>query len=186
MSTFDDPRSVPVRTNLLGAGKPKPASDAVVQLIAPAAERVAEGEHVKLTTLDSLKALVGLPVAGAVCIPDARLMGLALANADLIGVSFVKLTDYPNAEYSPEFERMTWDLPTVSYNELLADVASERRRKVSVEAQAGARPKPAKREQTLDRDRKNHFSEFTRAKGLNGGRSGDGEGDDDGNVDPAA
>lgn len=186
MSNFDDPRSIPVRTNLLGAGKPKPASDAAVQLIAPVAERVAEGEHVKLTTLDSLPAVVGLPVAGAVCIPNARLMNLALANADLIGVAFVKLTDYPNAEYTPEFERATWDLPTVSYNELLADVASERRRKVSAEAQAGARPKPAKREQTLDRDRKHHFSEFVQAKGLNGARSSAGEENDDGNVDPAA
>lgn len=186
MSNFDDPRGSAVRTNLLGAGKPKPASDAATQLVVPPAERVAEGEHIKVTTIGNLGAIAGLPVPGAVAFVSERLARLALDNADLLAVSFVKLTDYPDAEYTPEFERMTWDLPTVSYNELLADVAAEKRRTIALDAQAGARQKGPRREQTLDRDRTRHFDGFARAKGALASRTASESGDDDGDVDPTA
>lgn len=186
MSNFDDPSGSKVRLNVLGAGKPKPAPDAKVQLVVPVVERVAEGEYVKITTLDSFAGVAGVPFAGAAAFTTDRLTSLALDNADLLGVSFVKLTDYPGAEYTPEFERLTWALPTVSYNELLADVAAEKRKNIAMEAQAGARQKPPRREQTLDRDRTRHFDGFERAKGVKGTLTALEREDDDGDVDPSA
>lgn len=182
MSNYDDPRAMPVRTNVLGEGRSKPSDESTIQLVVPKVERVAEGEHVKVTTVNDIRAVAALPVAGAVVVQDERLLRLALDNDDLIGVRFVKLTDYPGADYTPEFERLTWDLPTVSYNELLADVAAEKRRTIAVGAQAGARQKAPRRDQTLDRDRTKHFGDFTRAQGLTGESA---EEDDHGDVDPA-
>lgn len=185
MSNFDDARSAQrVRTNLLGVDKPKPSSTAAIQLIVPQPERVAEGEHVKVTTIDGIRGLASLPLEGAIAIPSNRILDLLVGNADLFEVALVKLVDYPGVEYTPEFERATWDLPTVSYNELLADLAAEKRRVAALGDQAGARQAKPKREQVLDRQRENHFSNFVRASGLHGAAAQEG-GDNRGDVDPA-
>lgn len=92
----------------------------------------------------------------------------------LLGVRPVVLTALPNAVYTPEFDQLTWSYDRVSYTDVVSDMDSTDRAAVLLEKQAGARAKPPKRQQTLEKPREKHFDKFVfdDLKGGTGGAGG--------------
>jgi len=128
-----------------------------VQLIVPHVKEVQPSDPVPVTVVTALVGVANLPIAGAISVEDEELLALIIANPKIFGVQCVALLGYPEAEYTPEWERATWSTDKVAYAELVTEIISSERLDAAMKDQAGSRQKPEKRQQELTRDRKRHF-----------------------------
>lgn len=142
----------------------KVKSDFPEQLVCGFVEKPNSDEHIVPTLIASFRDLASLPVDGVIYFGRDKegpaLRKLFLENSDLIGVSPLVLKGYPDVFVDPVFDQAVWNLPEISYAELVAEVVAVRRVDNLMNAQAGARQKPAKRENALVRERKTHFNDF--------------------------
>lgn len=151
---------IKVATNLSNTKSPEKASKLPEQLICPQVTRSNPGEMVAISTVESVKGLVNLPIQGVLGIASGPLLKLLLDNADLFGVKPVVLTGYPDAEYTPEFDQQTWSCDKVSYDELVAELVTTDRISGARNTQAGSRKKDDREERSLTAPRKKHYDGF--------------------------
>lgn len=154
----------------------RPKSDLPEQLVCATVNKPNSDEQIVPSLVSTFKDLANLPTTGVIYFersPEgAKLRSIFLEHADSIGVQPLVLKGYPDVEVDPTFDQATWSLDSVSYSELVAEVVAERRVNTMMSEQAGARPKPVKRENALVKDRKTHFDVFDQSN------AGDGEIDD--------
>lgn len=156
---FDQPIvRKPVSTHRLG--KPITDEKPPEQLIVPALAKVEAADPITATPVESLAGLMKLPLSGAISIAAGELLDVLIGHPRLFGVKCVVLSGYPEALYEPEWEQACWDLERVAYAELVAEIVTSGRIDTAMKDQAGSRQKPERRQQTLDKGRTKHFSDF--------------------------
>lgn len=138
--------------------------DTTEQLILPFVERIQEGSAIQLKTIATIKEALSLPFDGAIVVTDERVRTFLREYALDLGISLARLSDYPGAEYDAHFQQFTFDLPSVSYNELIGEIITNERVDRMARDQAGARQKQAPRQAEIVRDRKSHFDSFVKAR----------------------
>lgn len=167
----DSPVRTAVTDEARAVGKQKPTGDVVDQLVLPGVERISEGEKIQILTITDIRQLPLVPFDGAISCTDKRLLNLLKDNSDLLGVRLVKLSDFPGAIYTAEFEQFFWDSDSASYTELVAEMVTQGRIERLKSDQAGSRQKVARQERTIDKPRTRHFDGFN----LVGSEDHDGE-----------
>jgi hypothetical protein len=165
LQSFDDKsrvRSALVDPTLLLAKAN--VSDFPEQLLCGAVTKINPDEQLNARLIDSFLGLAGVPTGDVVFFEDSeegkRLLRLLIENADLLGVAPVVLKGYPDSDYTPAFDQMTWNLPSVAYAELVAEVVSFTRIEGMKRDEAGERQKKPPREQELSKPRTSHFTGF--------------------------
>lgn len=129
-----------------------------VQLVVPHVRDVQPNDPVPVTVVTSIAGVAKLPIAGALSFEDDELLALVVANPRVFGIQCVGLLGYPEAEYTPEWEKLMWSTDKVAYAELVTEIVASERLDAAMKDQAGSRQKPERRQQELTRERKRHFS----------------------------
>lgn len=161
MSTFDKPIIRKPATVL--AAKPDKTKDQRLpeQLICPPASKVTQSDLVPITIVTSIAGLSNLPTAGAISFDSPVLQEMFLAYATKVfGVTPVALLGVPDVAYDGEWEKATWSLDHLAYDELVAELVSIERADRAMSDQAGARQKQDKRQQAIDKPRTSHFDDM--------------------------
>lgn len=129
-----------------------------VQLVVPHVKDVQPNDPVPVTVVTSVAGVSKLPVTGALSFENDELLTLVVSNPRVFGVQCVGLLGYPEAEYTPEWEKLMWSTDKVAYAELVTEIVASERLDAAMKDQAGSRQKPERRQQELTRDRKRHFA----------------------------
>lgn len=157
MSTFDKPIVRKPATVLTDA----PTGDDKLpeQLICPNPAKVTANDLVPVTAVTSVAGLTNLPSKGVLAFDHkSPLLGMFIAYAKTVFmVEPVVLLGVPDAVYDSEWEQATWNQTHLAYDELVAEIVAFERADSALKDQAGARQRPEKRQQTIDKPRRTHF-----------------------------
>lgn len=157
---------VPVRHETLNAAATRDAAKRVKKnvalrefLICPVPNPVAEGP-LPLIVATTLKSLLDAG-PGVVAVEEGDLLKCLVQYGEtLMNVRPMVVTHVPNATYTPAFDQLTWDFERVSYSDLAADLQAAQTTDALVAAQAGARQKPERKQQTIDKPRLKHVESY--------------------------
>lgn len=161
MSTFDKPIVRKPATVLALPSDSKERERLPEQLICPPAGKITPNDLVPVTIVTSVAGLTTMPVSGAIAFDNSDLQTMFLAYAETVfKVTPVSLLGVPDVVYDGDWEKATWNLTHLAYDELVAELVSIERADKAMESQAGARQKPEKRQQVIDKPRTSHFDDM--------------------------
>jgi hypothetical protein len=98
--------------------------DVKVLFVCPQPEEEPQDGVMKYVTCESIYDFKDIPDRSVVmCHPATfNIVECVADNAKLFGIKMIALSGVPNAEYAPEFDRVTWSLDRAAYFTLINDI----------------------------------------------------------------
>lgn len=95
-------------------------------LIIPAVSE--RSEHVlEYVVAESLADVINRAPGKAISFANLRALECVIEYKDLFGITLVYLSGFPGARYDAVFDKVTWSLDRVSYDQLVADITAAKR-----------------------------------------------------------
>lgn len=119
-----------------------------VVFVCPVMARVSENDVIPASVADGVSSLLEAKNA-VISFTNPRLLECFVKYPDLFDLEPIVLLGYPEAVYDAVFDKLTWELDRITYDELLSDVTSAKRAAEITSNDGGSRP-AVSRDKKLD------------------------------------
>lgn len=119
-----------------------------VVFVCPAIQRTSPNDVIPASVADGVSSLLDAKNA-VISFTNPRLLECFVKYPDLFDLEPIVILGYPDAVYDAVFEKLTWELDRITYDELLSDVTSAKRAADITASDGGSRP-PKPHDKKLD------------------------------------